>query len=275
MKDFKNKVVVITGGATGIGFGLAKRFGKEGAIIRIAGLRENRLQEAIHVLKEQGVTASYQICDVSKEADLIALEKSTRTLYGSVDVLVNNAGIAGARKSIFDSSQAEIMDTLNVNYLGVWNGIRVFGKQMIAARTPCAIYNVGSENSFFNAVINAPYVSGKYAVLGLTKSLRQESPSFMDVGIIIPGFVYTEIGPKEIMQMGMSPDEFADRLLPQMKAGQFYLVGHSYNMVRITEEYEEVKAAFDKYAPRYEGDEKYDIKILMEKLQRQQKGENS
>jgi len=268
VKDFKNKVVVITGGATGIGFGLAKRFGREGAIIRIAGLRENKLQAAVQILEKQGITASYQVCDVSKEADLIDLEKSTRTLYGSVDVLVNNAGIAGVRKSIFDISQAEIMDTLNVNYFGVWNGIRVFGKQMITAGTPCAIYNVGSENSFFNAVVNAPYVSGKYAVLGLTKSLRDEAPDFMDVGIIIPGFVHTDIGPEVIMKMGMSPDEFADRLMPQMKAGQFYLVGHAYNMVRITEEYEEVKAAFDKYAPRYEGDEKYDIKILNERLQK-------
>ncbi len=152
MKDFKNKVVVITGGATGIGFGLAKRFSQEGAIVRIAGLRENRLQEAVQTLEENGVTASYQICDVTKEAGLIALEKSTRELYGSVDVLVNNAGIGGAQKSIFDISQAEIMDTLNVNYFGVWNGIRVFGKQMIAAGTPCAIYTVGSENSFFGSL---------------------------------------------------------------------------------------------------------------------------
>ena len=266
MKDFKNKVVVITGGATGIGFGLAKRFGREGAIVRIGGLRENRLKEAVDILTAQGVTASYQICDVTKESDLIKLEKSTRTLYGSVDVLVNNAGIGGARKSIFDISQAEITETLDVNYFGVWNGIRIFGKQMIAAGTPCAIYTVGSENSFFNAVINAPYVSGKYAVLGLTKCLRDEAPDFMKVGIIIPGFVFTEIGPEKFMKGGMSPDEFADRLLPQMKAGQFYLVGHSYNAVRIKEEYEEVKAAFDTYAPRYEGDEKYDIKILNERF---------
>ena len=268
MKDFKNKVVVITGGATGIGFGLAKRFGQEGAIVRIAGLRENRLQAAVKILTEKGVTASYQACDVTKEADLVELEKSTRTLYGSVDVLVNNAGIGGARKSIFDISQAEIMDTLNVNYLGVWNGIRVFGKKMIAAQTPCAIYTVGSENSFFNAVINAPYVSGKYAVLGLTKALRDEAPDFMQVGIIIPGFVFTEIGPAQFMKMGMSPDEFADRIVPQMKAEQFYLVGHAYNIVRITEEYEQVKAAFDKYAPRYEGDEKYDVKILNERFRK-------
>lgn len=272
MRDFKNKVIVITGGATGIGFGLAKRFGQEGAIVRIAGLREDRLQEAVQTLKKSDVVASYQLCDVTKEEDLIALEESTRKLYGSVDVLVNNAGIGGVRKSIFEISQSEIMDTLNVNYFGVWNGIRVFGKKMIAAGTPCAIYNVGSENSFFNAVINAPYVSGKYAVLGLTKALRDEAPDFMDVGIIIPGFVYTEIGPKAFMQMGMSPDEFADRLMQQMQAGQFYLVGHSYNVVRITEEYEEVKSAFDKYAPRYEGDEKYDIKLLNERFRKKSRG---
>ena len=274
MKDFKNKVVVITGGATGIGFGLAKRFGQEGAIIRIAGLRENRLQEAVQVLMKKDIRASYQICDVTKEADLIELEKSTRKRYGSVDVLVNNAGVGGVRKSIFDISQAEIMETLNVNYFGVWNGIRVFGKQMIAAGTPCAIYNVGSENSFFNAVINAHYVSGKYAVLGLTKALRDEAPDFMKVGIIIPGFVHTEIGPEVFMKMGMSPDEFADRIVPQMKDGQFYLVGHSYNIVRIVEEFEEVKAAFDNYAPRHQGDEKYDIKLLNKRLWTQKRNDS-
>lgn len=269
MKNFKKKVVVITGGATGIGFALAKRFGQEGAIIRIGGLRENRLQEAVEILTAEGITASYQVCDVAKETDLIELEQSTRTLYGGVDVLVNNAGIGGIRKSIFDISQEEIMDTLNVNLFGVWNAIRVFGKRMIAIGTPCAIYNVGSENSFFNAVINAHYIVSKCAILGLTKSLRDESPDFMQVGIIIPGFVNTEIGPKSFMKMGMPADEFANKLLPQMKAGQFYLVGHASNIVRITEEFEEVKAAFEQYAPRYEGDEEYDIRTLMAKLQHQ------
>lgn len=266
MKDFNNKVVVITGGATGIGFALAKRFGQEGAKIMIGGLRENRLQEAVAVLKEQGIPVDYQVCDVTKEADLIQLEQNTRNTFGSVDVLVNNAGIGGPRKSIFNVSPSEIMDCLNVNFFGAWTAIRIFGQKMKAAGTPCAIYNVGSENSFFNAIINAPYIGSKYAILGLTKSLRDEAPSFMDVGLIVPGFVKTEIGPESAMKRGMPADEFANRLLPQMKAGQFYLVGHAYNMVRITEEYEEVKKAFDTYAPREEGDEKYDIRILMESL---------
>ena len=123
-------------------------------------------------------------------------------------------------------------------------------------------------------MINAHYITSKCAILGLTKSLRVEAPDFMSVGIIIPGLVNTEIAPKSFMKLGMPADEFADRLIPQMKDGQFYLVGHSYNIVRIADEYEQVKAAFTQYAPRYEGDEKYDVNILLERLQRKNKADS-
>lgn len=269
MKNFKNKVVVITGGATGIGFALAKRFGKEGAKVVIGGIREHRLSEAVNALIEQGIEAVYQLCDVTKEKDLIQLEQFSRNHFGSVDVLVNNAGIGGARKSVFDINQEEINELLKVNLFGVWAGIRIFGKKMIAAGTPCAIYNVGSENSFFNAVKKgSAYIVSKHAIHALSKSLREEAPSFMDVGIIIPGFVFTEIGPAQFMKYGMLPEEFVDRLMPQIKAGEFYIVSHPYNLIRIGEAYQEVKQSFDKYAPRFEGDERYDIEIFREELKK-------
>ena len=91
----------------------------------------------------------------------------------------------------------------------------------------------------------------------------------MDIGLIIPGFVFTEIGPEQMMQFGMAADEFVDRLIPQMKAGEFYIVSHPYNAVRITEAYEEVKQAFDTYAPRFDGDEAYDVQLLMEGFKKQ------
>lgn len=270
MKDFKNKIVVITGGATGIGFAFAKRLGQEGAKIVIAGIRPEYLEKAVNTLQALGIEASYQLCDVTKEADLVKLEKYARTTYGSVDVLFNNAGIGGVSQSIIDSTEEEVMNILSVNFFGAWNAIRVFGKQMRAAGTPCAIYSTGSENSFFNAVRNGgAYIASKHGIHAIMKSLRQEAPDFMTVGIIIPGFVYTEIGPDKFMKMGMSADEFVDRLIPQIKAGQFYIVSHSYNIERIREQYEEMKAAFDQYAPRYEGDEKYDIEILMARLRAQ------
>lgn len=269
MKDFNNKVAVITGGATGIGFALAKRFGKEGAKVVIAGLRKNRLEEAVNSLQEQGIEAVYSVCDVTKEKDLIELEQFARDQWGSVDILVNNAGIGGVSKTVFEMRPEEVQQVLDVNFYAVWNAIRIFGKGMMEAGTPCAIYNVGSENSFFNAVKKgAAYIVSKHAIHALSKSLREEAPPYMDVGIIIPGFVFTEIGPKKFMQMGMYPDEFVDRLMPQIKAGEFYIVSHPYNVVRIEEAHQEVKQAFDTYAPRFEGDEKYDVQILMERMRR-------
>ena len=86
MKDFNNKVVVITGGATGIGFALAKRLGKEGAKVVIGGLREHRLTEAVSQLQKEGIAAVYQLCDVTKVNDLTQLELFTRNTYGSVAV---------------------------------------------------------------------------------------------------------------------------------------------------------------------------------------------
>lgn len=270
MEDFKNKVVVITGGATGIGFALAKRLGQDGAKIIIAGIRKDRLQKATDTLVKLDIVASYQICDVRKEKDLINLESHTRSTFGTVDVLFNNAGIGGMSQSIIDSTPEEVMKILDVNFFGAWNAIRVFGKQMRNAGTPCAIYTTGSENSFFNAVQNGgAYIASKHGIHAIMKSLRQESPDFMNVGIIIPGFVHTEIGPDSIMKRGMSPDKFVNILMPQIKAGEFYIVSHSYNAERIREQYEEIKTAFDTYAPRHDDDENYDIQIFIKKLKSQ------
>ena len=270
MKDFKHKVVVITGGATGIGFAFAKRLGKEGAKVVIGGIREDRVNKAASSLKELNIDSASLVCNVTKEDDLIKLEAFARNQFGSVDVLINNAGIGGVRKTVFEMTAAEAQQVLDVNFYAVWNAIRIFGKEMIASATPCAIYNVGSENSFFNAVKrSADYIVSKHAIHALTKSLREDAPSFMDVGLIIPGFVFTEIGPEQMMQFGMAADEFVDRLIPQMKAGEFYIVSHPYNAVRITEAYEEVKQAFETYAPRFDGDEAYDVQLLMEQFKKQ------
>lgn len=267
MKDFKNKVVVITGGGTGIGFAFAKRLGQEGAKIIIAGIREDRLVTSTNQLKELGIVADYRLCDVRKTEDLIHLEADVRSTYGRVDVLFNNAGIGGQSQSIIDSTPEEVMTIMEVNFFGAWNAIRIFGKGMREAGTPCAIYSTGSENSFFNAVKNGgAYIASKHGIHAIMKSLRMEAPEFMDVGIIIPGFVFTEIGPEQFMKYGMTTDEFVDRILPQIKDGQFYLVSHSYNLERIREQYVEIKESFDQYAPRYKGDEQYDIKLFTKKL---------
>jgi len=102
MKNFKDKVIVITGGGTGIGFGYAKAFGKEGAKIIISGRRENRLQEAIQQLNDLGIDASYKVADATSYEDTEALADYAWETYGKVDVIVNNAGMMVPHAPVLD-----------------------------------------------------------------------------------------------------------------------------------------------------------------------------
>ena len=105
MKDFKDKVVVVTGGATGIGKAMADRFGAEGAKVVICARREDRLEEAVKDLIDKGVEARYKVCDVSRLDDVVALAEYAWGEFGQVDVLVNNAGLTGASVAVVDATE--------------------------------------------------------------------------------------------------------------------------------------------------------------------------
>ena len=155
MKDLKDKIIAITGGATGIGFALAKAFGSEGAKIVIGETREEKLQEAIDRFKSLNIDADKTHLDVT---DLKSVEKFadfTCERYGRVDMLINNAGISGARGRIDKVDIKEAKKVFDVNFFGVWHGCSVFSKKMIEQGTNAAIYNLGSENSLFVAVPNS------------------------------------------------------------------------------------------------------------------------
>ena len=266
MDSFKDKTVVITGGATGIGFGLAKRFGSEGAKIVIGEPRQNRLDEAVAELKGLGVDASAMVMDVTDPKSMEALADFAWDTYGGVHVLINNAGIAIGRTPMVDLPLEDLHKLMNVNFFGVWHGAAIFGKRMIAQGEPAAIYNVASENAFFNAVQNsAAYITSKHAVRGLTGAMRDEFPDFINVGMIVPGFVASEMT-KGSEQFAMDADSFAEKVVEQIRAGEFYVVTHSYNIVRIKPIHEAVEAAYERNAPRYEGDEEYDVPTLIARL---------
>ena len=270
MKIYKDSVIVITGGATGIGFGLAKAFGKDGAKLVLAEPREHRLQEAVGKLGELGIVAAYCVCDVTQPDQVEALADFAWERFGRVDVLINNAGIKAPRNAIKDLPLDALHEVFDVNFFGVWHGCATFGKRLVAQGSPAAIYNVGSENSFFRAVPKAAaYVASKHAVLGLTESLRYEMPDYIDVGVIIPGFVSSEMHDPEVSKLGMDTDKFAETVLAQIRAGAYYVVSHAYNMQHIRDRFDAVSKAFEAYAPRYDGDDEYDTQLLIKRLRSQ------
>lgn len=267
MKDFNGKVVVVTGGASGIGFSFAKQFAKEGGRVLIADLGQDRVDKAVAELKALGFDAGGTVCDVRDRKQVEALADHAWKTYGHVDVILNNAGIGGRRFRVIDATREAIDDIFSVNLFGVWNGVSVFGRRFIEQGTPAAIYNTGSENSFFNAVPqNSAYIASKHAVFAMTEALREEVPDFIDVGIIIPGFVKTEM--TKNAPGGMDADRFTSIAMKQIKDGQFYIVAHAYNIVRIEARQREIAAAYAKYAPRYEGDDEFDARKLIAKFSR-------
>ena len=267
--QFAGKTAVITGGATGIGLALAKQMGTAGGRIILFEPREDVLGEAVDALKMLNIDARYFVGDVTDAAAVEALADFTWAENGRGDIIVNNAGIGGPRAGVLDTDLADARALYDVNFWGVWNGIQSFGRRYRADGRPAAIYTTASENALFNALPSGggAYVSGKHAVLGLMDVLRREVGNKADMsniktGVIIPGWVATPL----TRNMGMEADVFAAKIFEQMRVGEYYLVGHSYNVVRVRERIDELEAAYAQYAPRYKGDEEYDVQINVAKL---------
>ena len=267
MMEFHGKTAVITGGATGIGFALAKQFGAAGVKIIIFEPREDRLIEAVNVLQGLGYDAKYYVGDVSKLEDIEALADFAWAQNGRADILINNAGISGGRMSVLDMDMATARNLYEVNFWGVWNGISTFGKRFRKDGLPSAIYTTASENSLFNALpkTGGAYVSSKHAILGLMDVLRKETDKNIELGVIIPGWVKSELNPNAVDE-AMDTDEFAAIIFKQMQAGEYYLVSHAYNVVRMHERWDEVYAAYDKYAPRHQGDDASDVQTWFTRM---------
>ena len=265
MKSFKDKVVVITGGATGIGFSFAKRFAAEGAKLVIAARRKERLEKAETELRDLGAETHHFVCDVTKVEDVEALADFAWKQFGNVDAIVNNAGMMSPQAPLIDVAFADVSRVFDVNFFGVWYGSAIFGKRFVEQGTPAAIYNIGSENSLFHGVpYGGAYVATKHAVLALTESLREEMPDFVDVGLICPGFVRSEIGPDDAMSAGMDTDKYTDIAMSQIKNGEFFIVSHAYNIERINARHKEITEAYERYAPRYDGDNEFDVRTIIE-----------
>lgn len=260
--QFQGKSVVITGGATGIGLALAREMGRRGASVTLFEPREDVLEVAVAGLKADGLSASCFAGDVTDRASLEALADFAWR-QGPVDAVIANAGVGGLHQSVLDFDLDAARGLMEVNYWGVWQTLQVFGQRFRNAERPAALYATASENALFNAFPfgGGAYVASKHAVFGLMDMLRREVPAHIETGLIIPGWTATPM----TRDKGMPAEEFAKRIVDQMEAGAYYLVGHSYNAVRMEERWGEVRAAFDAWAPREEGDDQFDVRLFFER----------
>ncbi len=192
MNRFRDQVVVITGAGSGIGRAAAEIFAGLGAKLCLADIVAERLEAAGGALREQGAKVSLHTVDVADEAQMRALAAEVLDTQGAVDVLVNNAGI-GIGCEIRDMRLEDWRRIVDVNYWGTVYGIHYFLPAMLE-RGRGHIVNVASANGLFAFPAEGAYASAKFAVVGLSESLRAEvRHAGIGVSVICPGLTRTGI----------------------------------------------------------------------------------
>ena len=193
MKQFKNKVAVITGAASGIGKAIAERCCAEGMKVVIADIEEDALKQAENEMQLKGASVMSVVTDVSKQEDIEMLAKKTIDTYGAVHLLFNNAGV-GAGGSIIKQTIKDYKWVMNVNLWGVIYGMYTFIPIMAKQDEDCHIVNTSSAAGVVPGL--GVYGITKFGVTALSEMFSWELKAInskVKVSVIFPGIVNTRI----------------------------------------------------------------------------------
>lgn len=251
MQDFKDKVAVITGGASGIGLAYAERFGAAGAKVVLADIEKPRLDAAVAQLNAKGIETIGKVTDVSRYEEVEALAETARGHFGKVHLVFNNAGV-----SITGPTWKQSIDDwrwiYGVNVFGIVHGVKAFVPMLLEQNEPAHVINTASLASFNGTGEHGPYCSSKAAALSISQALFSELRGLVaDVGVTVvcPGMVATDINrswrtrPKEhkawsnreyadenfieqsnkFQNSGIKPDEVAELVFHAVRDRQFYV----------------------------------------------------
>jgi NAD(P)-dependent dehydrogenase (short-subunit alcohol dehydrogenase family) len=251
MKEFRSKVAVVTGAASGMGKAMAERFAAEGMKVVLADVELEALAAAEREFRARGSAVLAVHTDVSKPADVERLAARTVEAFGTVHVLCNNAGV-GTGGLAWIQRIADWEWTLGVNLWGVIHGVRSFLPIMLAHGEEGHVVCTASIAGLLSGPFGIPYNVSKYGVVALCEGLHHELAlvqSKIKVSVLCPGFVNTRIlesqrnRPAEMpllpinetemqygewmrarVAAGLAPSEVARQVFEAIRDERFYIV---------------------------------------------------
>jgi NAD(P)-dependent dehydrogenase (short-subunit alcohol dehydrogenase family) len=266
MKDVDGKTAFITGGASGIGFGMARAFLKAGMKVVMADIRQDHLDDAASTLRGSNLPHHFIKLDVTDREAFARAADETERIFGKVHVVCNNAGV-GANAPI-DQADWEDWDwVMGVNLGGVVNGVKTFVPRIKSHGEGGHVVNTSSMAGIIPLTATGGiYAASKFAVRGLTDSLRLALGEYkIGVSVLCPGLVHTNImdGEKSRPERfkaqtqhpprwsgassanaGMDPLEMGERVLRGIRRNDAYILTHGEFKDEVAGLFDDILAAF-------------------------------
>jgi len=252
MKQFKDRVAVVTGAASGIGLALAERFAGEGMKVVMADIEAAALAKAAEGVGKKAAAVLAREIDVARPDHVERLARETYATFGAAHVVCNNAGVA-VIGAVHEHTLSDWQWVINVNLWGVIHGVRAFVPRMLAGGDEGHIVNTASMAGLTTAPFMAVYDVTKHGVVALSESMYKEFAATgvpIGVSVVCPGLINTNImrsarnrpedlaeegktgpmaqafgqGLADRLAAGYPPSEVAEQVLQGIREGRFYIV---------------------------------------------------
>ncbi len=219
--SFEGKVALVTGAASGLGLATAKAFAAAGASVVLADQNEKEVLVAAKALSDRGYKTLGVTCDVSDDAQVQVMVKTTVAAFGRLDAAYNNAGIQNVLAETADATRDDYDRVMGVNLRGVWSSMK-YELQVMREQASGAIVNCSSLGGLIGGNQRGTYHAAKHGVIGLTKSAALEyATRGIRVNDVCPGLIRTPMSDRmEAEGQGDALKAMVEHFVPMKREGR-------------------------------------------------------
>ncbi len=276
MRELESKTTIISGGAEGIGLGVAQVLGRQGMNIVLADINETQLQHAEKSLREQGVPVLAVTLDAADSAQWENVAQRTTERFGKIHMLVNNAGVGGVPGAVDVTHEKDWRWVVDVNLMGVVNGTQTIIPLIKQHGEGGWLINVASMAGLGGIPFAGPYCATKAAVVAMSECWHTELQEHnIHVSVLCPGFVKTRINlshrnrqaqyetggdatatsaevsamaeyMQSVLDAGLPPEVVGERVVEAISAKELYIFTHPNYRSTVQKRFAAIDSAFER-----------------------------